>query len=189
MATAAAPHALTLNYRIDAEDRVIEVNQAWCDFAEDNDGEAVMPDKVIGRPLWDFVSGQGIAELYWQMVRRARAGHPVAFAYRCDAPEWRRLFHMTVQAHADNTVEFRSELEREERRPMVRLLDCKQPRDERWTRVCSWCQNVAVTDESWVPVEEAVARLNLLADDTLPKLTHGICPKCQAGMMAKLKAE
>lgn len=187
MATAEGQPALTLIYRIDAEDRVIAVNRTWNEFAADNGGGAVMPDKVIGRPLWDFISGEGIAELYWQMVRRARAGHPVEFTYRCDAPEWRRLFRMTVQAHANGEVEFCSVLEWEEHRPKVRLLDCHQPRDERWTRVCSWCENVAISDEIWVPVEEAVDRLNLLADNTLPKLTHGMCPQCLADMLTKLK--
>lgn len=187
MASADAPHALTLNYRIDAEDRVIGVNDAWGEFAAANDGGEVIAEKVIGRPLWDFVSGEGIAELYWQMIRRAREGHAVEFTYRCDAPEWRRLFRMTVQSHAHGVVEFRSVLEWEEQRPKVQLLDCHQARDERWTRVCSWCQNVAVSDDAWLPVEEAVARLELLATETMPKLTHGICPACRAGMMTKLQ--
>ncbi|MBW7895700.1 MAG: PAS domain-containing protein [Opitutaceae bacterium] len=187
MATTEAAHALTLNYRIDADDRIIAVNDAWGEFAEANDGGEVVADKVIGRSLWDFVSGEGIAELYWQMIRRARAGHPVEFTYRCDAPEWRRLFRMTVRAHEHGVVEFRSVLEWEEPRPKVQLLDCHQTRDARWTRVCSWCQQVAVADEVWLPVEEAVARLDLLAAETMPQLTHGICPACRDGMMRKLQ--
>lgn len=189
MATTAESTALTLHYRIDAEDRVIRVNEAWREFAEANEGDDVVAEKVIGRSLWDFVSGEGIAELYWQMIQRARAGHPVEFTYRCDAPEWRRLFRMTVRAHEHGEVEFRSVLEWEEPRPKVRLLDCHQVRDERWTRVCSWCQQVAMADDTWVPVEEAVARLDLLAAESMPKLTHGICPTCRAGMMTKLQAD
>ncbi len=188
MAEKSEDAAPVLNYRIDADDRLVSVNEAWGEFARRNEGEAVKPERVIGRPLWDFVSGAGIVELYAQMVKRAREGHPVEFSYRCDAPEWRRVFRMEVRGIEDGGVEFCSMLEGEVPRPKAWLLDREQTRDERWARVCSWCQNVALDDKTWVPVEEAVARLELMMGDTVPQLTHGICPACSEAMARKLNS-
>jgi len=175
-----------LVYRIDGKDRLCEVNAVWTRFALANDGEAVMPDRVLGRPLWDFIEDANVRELYRQMVHRVRAGYPAQFDYRCDAPERRRRFWMIIRAAADGTVEFLSQLRWEEKRPRVDMLDVNIPRSGFWVRVCGWCQNIALPDGSWVPVEAAVEQMELLAEEEYPKLTHGICPPCHSGMMAQL---
>ena len=66
------------------------------------------------------------------------------------------------------------------------LLDGKMPRNQHWTTVCSWCQKFILPVGRWVPVEEAVADLGLLAGDAQPRLTHGICPHCKADLLSKL---
>jgi hypothetical protein len=184
-------HATTregmLVYHIDERDRLCEVSSTWAQFALDNDGAAVMPERVLGRSLWDFIEDAHIRELYRQMVNRARSGHTAQFEYRCDAPEWRRLYRMTIRAAAGGTVEFMTQLRWEESRQRVDLLDATMPRGENWVRVCSWCQNVALSEECWVPVEAAVQQLGLLAEEALPKLTHGICPTCHSRIMAQLE--
>jgi hypothetical protein len=58
-------------------------------------------------------------------------------------------------------------------------LQAGAPRDNRLLRVCSWCQQVALPDSTWVPVEVAVQRLGLLEAETFPGLTHGICEPCR----------
>lgn len=175
-----------LIYRIDEENLLCEVNAAWTQFALANEGAAVMPERVLGRSLWDFIEDANIRELYRQMVRRARSGSTAQFDYRCDAPEWHRRFRMTIRATEGGTVEFLSELRWQEPRPRMDMLAVNMPRSESWVRVCGWCQNVALQDGSWVPVEVAVAQLDLLAEEALPRLTHGICPPCHSGMMTQL---
>jgi hypothetical protein len=175
-----------LIYHIDRSDRLCELDAAWTRFALANDGAAVMPERVLGRPLWDFIGDAHVRELYRQMVQRVRSGYPVSFDYRCDAPEWRRRFRMTIRTAPGATVEFLSQLRWEELRPRVDMLDVNRTRSEHWVRVCGWCQNVSLRDESWGPVEAAVEQLGLLADEALPRLTHGICLPCHTGMMAQL---
>jgi hypothetical protein len=168
-----------LIYRIDAANRITWVNPAWVDFALANDGEASLPEKVIGSDLLATLSDGTIQALYLTMIQRARAGGVVRFTYRCDAPDRRRTFTMEIQSRPGDEVEFRSTLVREELRPTIGLLQVSRQRDrERFVRVCSWCQRIALPDGRWVEVEEAVVALDLFGADHLPLLTHGICRPC-----------
>ena len=178
-----------LAYRIDEMDRLCELSAAWEAIALANDGAAAVPERVLGRPLWDFIQDSTVRDLYRQLLRRTRSGSPVQFDYRCDAPLWRRRFGMTIRATAGGTVEFLSRLQWQEQRPRVDILDANIPRGERWVRVCSWCQNVALPEDNWVAVEEAVNQLDLLADEAMPKLTHGICPPCHSDLLGQLSEQ
>jgi PAS domain-containing protein len=175
-------HPLTLIYRIDAEGRINYVNPAWSEFARNNHGESVLPEHILGHPLLDSISDGTVRELYVGMIKRARIGQPVRFRYRCDAPDKRRVFEMDIRLIDGREVEFTSTLIREEVRPTVAVLEGGRVRDERMLRVCSWCQQVAMPDGRWVPVEEAVETLHLLESETVPCITHGICVQCVALM-------
>jgi hypothetical protein len=170
---------LALVYRIDVQGRISYVNLAWSDFARANQGEAVMPEQVLGSSLLESVEDPTVQQLYSEMIKRARAGKPVRFKYRCDAPDRRRTFEMDIRQLDNGEVEFISALRHEEVRPTVAVLQAGAPRDNRLLRVCSWCQQVALPDSTWVPVEVAVQRLGLLEAETFPGLTHGICEPCR----------
>ena len=167
-------------YRVNPEGRVTFVNPAWSEFARDNHGEAVMPERIVGCSLLDAITGTTVRELYRGLITRARAGHPARFHYRCDAPHKRRVFEMNVHRLADGDVEFVSTLLHEEERPPVALLETGQPRDERMLRICSWCQKVEMPDKQWLPVEAAIEIMPLMKADRFPTLTHGICASCLA---------
>lgn len=170
---------LWLVYRIDADDRISYVNPAWSEFARANQGEAVMPEQVLGSSLLESVEDPTVQQLYSEMIKRARAGYPVRFKYRCDAPDRRRTFEMDIRPVENGEVEFISALRHEEVRPAVAVLRAGAPRDNRLLRVCSWCQKVALPDGTWVTVEVAVEKLRLLEAETFPSLTHGICEPCR----------
>lgn len=171
-------------YRIDAEDRITFVNREWVDFARGNRGDAVMPEHMIGRRLWTCVADPTVFEIYSRLVAQARAGRTARFDYRCDAPARRRWFAMEIRPWEGGEVQFSSQLLREETRPSVMLLESGRSHDDRFVRVCSWCQRVAVPPDAWLPVEQAVAILHLLEDEKLPRLTHGICEPCADRMLA-----
>ena len=172
-------------YRIDAHDRIVEVNPAWEQFAAENDGRAMSRKDVIGRDLFSCITDPTLEHLYSELIARARKGKPVKFLFRCDAPSCRRTFEMRIRAGADGTVEFASTLRNAEPRPRVALLDSSQPRNAELLRVCSWCQRINVRG-SWFPVEDAVNILGLMQDAALPGLTHGICGDCRATMSAAI---
>src|SRR3954464_11398358 len=101
----------SLSYRIDEYNRIVWVNDAWCQFARDNGGESLLPEQVLGQDLLKSLSDAAVCELYVSMIRRARAGQAVQFHYRCDAPDARRMFFMQIQSLQGGVVEFTSTLQ------------------------------------------------------------------------------
>lgn len=181
------PPQTVLHYRIDDADRITSVGGAWCGFAQENEGGRVKPENVIGRPLWDFICDATTIELYRQMVKRARAGQVVKFHYRCDAPERRRLFRMTIAPVPPAEIEFVSALRREEVRPKVMLLDAElRNRSEEFVRICSWCEKAALPDGRWAPLEVVVEVQGLLQKERMPSLTHGICEHCKQRLLRQM---
>ncbi len=186
MSSSPAIKSLVLIYRIDADDRITHVNEAWSEFARQNQGESVLPERVLGQSLPSAVADATVRELYGQLIRRARAGLSVKFRYRCDAPSRRRTFEMEIRLLESGEVEFASTLRHEESRPTVALLRLGQRRDTRLLRVCSWCQQVALPDRTWVPVEQAVKVLGLLEAETFPRLTHCLCEACRDKLVLEM---
>jgi hypothetical protein len=177
-----------IRYWIDAQDRIIRVNDEWAKFAAENDGGPVGPAAgILGRNLWSFIEDPTLCNLYREMVLLARKGRPIAFSFRCDAPCFRRVFQMRISGGLRDEVEFASTLESEEARDAVSLLDCHQPRNEQFVRMCSYCQRVHANSQ-WMPVEAAVVALGLMSGTTIPAITHGICEDCYAKMMAEISA-
>lgn len=170
-------------YHIDALDKVDAVSDSWTAFAEANNGEAVTADRVRGRVLWDFITDMTTVHLYETMVRRLRGGRPpIQFGLRCDSPDRRRLLDMHMSADMGGGILFNVSTIREEPRAPVPLLDRTRARDDRLIAMCAWCQRVRVPDR-WVEVEEAVPTLDVFTGESLPKLTHGICPDCSRAML------
>ncbi len=184
--TPAAP-PVSLVYRIDSHNRITWVNDAWATFAHGNEGGSVLPVRVLGKNLFDCMTDDRLQALYAVILKRVRTGVTVEFNFRCDAPDRRREFAMTVRPQPDFGVEFTSTMTREEVRTSVPLLESGRPRTRALLPVCSWCQKVATPDGKWLPVEEAVNVLRLVEAEELPDITHGICEACLGEMLAKLQ--
>jgi hypothetical protein len=178
----------TIRYRIDAQDRIIWVNEEWAKFAAENDGGNLgRAAGILGQTLWSFIDDQTLCNLYNEMVLLARKGRPISFRFRCDAPRFRRVFEMRISGGTGAEVDFATTLQSEEEREAVSLLDCHQPRNQQFIRMCSWCQRV-FANTRWLPVEAAVVALDLMSGPTVPAITHGICEDCNSKVLAKLSA-
>jgi hypothetical protein len=178
---------IPLIYRIDGTNRICWVNDAWREFAQANQGEAVLPERILGHDLLASLADTTARELYTTMIRQVRTGKTVRFDYRCDAPDKRRTFTMEIRPVPDEGVEFVTTLQREQPRPTIALLKPETPRDPaRFIRMCSWCHSVAMPDGRWLEVETAVAELRLLEGDRLPAITHTMCAPCYQRVMAIL---
>ena len=166
-------------YRIDADDRLTEVNDAWRDFARDNDGGGLDASKVLGRPLWDFLVDATTLSIYRGIVKRLRdGGTPMRFRFRCDASTRRRLLAMDITGEAAGVVRFLVTPVEDEVRPPLRFLESTHAHDGRLIRMCGWCNRVVVPSGLWVEAEEAIDPLGLFANATMPAVTHGMCPPC-----------
>jgi hypothetical protein len=166
-------------HRIDRDGRICFVNAHWLDFATENDWP-VTSAQVLGTELLASISDLQTRHVYGLLIDRVRgSGTPVQFRYRCDAPDCRRLLEMHMHYHRDlDQVEFHSTAISIQRREPVAVLDVRNtPRSSETLSVCSWCKAVQ-TAQAWMELEQAVMRLGLFAAETLPRISHGICPDC-----------
>ncbi|MEK7322097.1 MAG: hypothetical protein AABZ84_03345 [Pseudomonadota bacterium] len=165
---------------VDGEDRIIAVNPAWSEFADENASPALAA-AVIGRPLWEHICDSDTLHLYQVLLERARKGtRPARVPFRCDSPALRRFMVMELVLQEDGLVRFTSWVDRQEARPFMALLDPAQARDEALLKMCGWCKKIESADDEWLEVETAVARLGLFDAVTVPRLTHTMCQACYA---------
>ncbi|MEQ8719176.1 MAG: hypothetical protein RIE08_16320 [Acidimicrobiales bacterium] len=176
-----------VEYWIDANDVVVDVGHSWAESTRDNDApELAIP--ASDRTLWTYFDNSEVRELWRLLVERVRRFEKRAeVPLRCDAPDARRWFDMTVTPESDGRVHFRCALTFEEARPPVSLLDLKSERDDGLEPVplCGWCGR-AQHDSRWLDIEEAVQAGRLLERASMPPLSHGICASCRDEMSAEL---
>ena len=173
-------------HRIDADGRIVSVNQDWLQFAAENRWPN-SAEKLCGTPLVQYISGLEVQYIYKMLIERVRSHpSPITFNYRCDSPDCRRTLRMMIRHEPDtDTVEFRSWALRLEPRPTVELLDAElNRRADDVLYICSWCKRVQV-NQRWLEVEKAVRELELFENEPLPQTSHGICPRCLQTMTTK----
>lgn len=176
-----------VEYWIDANDVVIGVGQSWADFARDNDAGdlAALP---TGCTLWDFFDSDQVRDLWRVLAQRVRSLQKEAeLPLRCDAPDFRRWFDMTVTPEPDGRLHFRCSLVFEEARPPVSLLDPRSERDAGLQPVplCGWCGR-GQHGSGWLDIEELVRVERLLERESMPPISQGICGSCREEMSAEL---
>lgn len=177
------PAGARLAYRVDADDRLVDVAGEWDAFAVANGAPDLRFETLRGRSLPVLVTGPEMRLLTAQLLKRARARGELVLPFRCDAPERRRFLTMRLRAAGDGGVWIETTLERVEPRAPVALLDARVPRADELLVVCSWCRQVRL-DGRWVEAEEAVEALGLFDAPRLPRISHGICPPCRAHFFA-----
>ena len=164
-------------YTLDAQDRVVAVDDGWDRFAAENGGTCDA-GSVTGRPLWDFVSGIETRHLWESLFGRIRDSHRAAvIPFRCDAPGLRRFLVMDLVPRKDGGLEIATRVVREEPRAHVALLDSGVERSARVIKMCSWCKRLE-TEGGWLEVEDAAPALDLFGEPPVPLVSHGVCPDC-----------
>jgi hypothetical protein len=182
------PQKLLSEYHIDIEDRLIFIDDNWYAFARANQAPYLADAQILGKSLWDFITGNEVQNLYNLMLKKVRlSGEPVQVLYRCDAPHLRRFLQLKMMSADQGAVRFHNWLVREEVRPPVQLFDVLPKRSQEFVTVCSWCKQIKLAEAEWVEVEEAVERLGLFESAELPQLSHGICPGCLQRWLSDLR--
>ncbi|MGF1525437.1 MAG: hypothetical protein ACFCBW_01395 [Candidatus Competibacterales bacterium] len=176
-----------LRYCVDARDVIVAVGGAWLDFAKANDGQNLEPRAVIGQSLWNYVRSRALRTLYGQLLDHVRRRQtPFHFAFRCDSPGVKRSMAMALIPLDDyGSVEFVSRIIAVE--PRVRPVTVREGfRAPRSVVYCNLCSQLRV-DGQWLPLEEAIARHPLLADDRQLLVIHGACDACRGALQRRLK--
>jgi hypothetical protein len=166
------------------------VSDSWTHFALDNGSPHLVSERVIGRPLLKFVSDPETRHLYQILLERVRAtGTPCVVTLRCDSPSLRRFLRLLMSPLSGQEIQFLSHTLRTEPRESVALLDPGANRSNEFLVMCSWCKQIRHPQGRWIEVEEAVEQLGLFSLDTLPTLSHGMCPDCHAKVIKSLKGK
>jgi hypothetical protein len=183
-----AAHDARPVYTIDADDRIVHVNEAWLMFNA-GEGAANAVRDYVGRPVWELL-GDGQVRLLWQVLhRRVRAiGASVFVPMRVDTLDERRLLDVELRPLADRSIQHICECAWTEARAPVALLDPTQSRDGREVLCCAWCSRVQVGVGLWQEVEEAQRSLGIKAVDALPTLRPGACVTCQQALLQTFPA-
>jgi hypothetical protein len=170
-------------YRIDGQDRLVDVNDAYIQDAGDaGPTAAAIRATLLGRDFWSLIPEA--AAWYEPLVRITRAEHrPFTFAFRCDTPTLRRLMRMHMEARLDGSVCFTSSVIRQQSRTRVALLDPDAAVGLDLVSMCSWCKRVRAGDD-WLEVEPALDKLGIDPHDPMPGVSHGICQRCKSELMA-----
>lgn len=176
----------SMEYSIDADDRVVAVDENWVGFARAN-GATEIAGALPSGTIWDHFADGEVRDLWRLVVARVRSrGAELRVPLRCDAPDSRRWLEMTISPGTEGTVHFRSDLVFEEDRNAVPLLDPDAERDSRMppVPVCEWCAD-GYDGSHWAEIEQVVRDLRLL-EQSLPPVVHGICPSCREEMAAEI---
>lgn len=165
-----------LVYRLDDDGVIVDVNDAWDQFAVANGAPELRRELIVGRHLKHFIKGWETQYLYQRLIQRAHElGAELSVPFRCDSLTTRRGMAMTISPLPDGT-EFRTKPVWFAIRRNASLLEF-DPLNETLVPICSWCGR-ARNGENWLPVEEAVIEMRLFNRERLPDLTHGICESC-----------
>ena len=177
----------TFVYSLNEDNIITNYSKNFPSFARNNDWQLDMePEAVMGRSIFDFISGIETQHLYQVLFEHCRKGkHIGPIPFRCDSPTERRFLELTLRLLPDNHIDIITVLLKTEPRPPVRILQADTPRTEQFIKICSMCKKVFVDDE-WVEIEEALIRMKLFEQERLPQLTHGLCNSCYEAAIAEL---
>lgn len=172
-------------YRLDADDRVTWVSGGWADFARRNAATQLRHHLVIGRPIWEFIHGPEMRDIYRALFDKVRStGEALTVSAHCDAPDAEREMEIRIAPDEVDGLEVVATIVSERRRRPIPLLDHGHPRGEDLLSMCSWCRRVLAHPDRWLALEHAIEELELFSRSELPRLTHSACPDCYRRLMA-----
>jgi hypothetical protein len=176
-------------YRIDHNDIIIYVSDNWNDFLIENFGQHDFKwPEIIGRSLWDVISDENTAHLYRLMINNVRETEKsISFPFRCDSKDERRYLTMNISLNSTDHIEFKSTILRIETRSAVHLVDPEINRSEELLKICSYCKNINIQEDTWTDIESAILDLHLFEKELLPHLSHGVCPECYKNLLRAIE--
>lgn len=178
--------AASVEYRIDAADRVTPIGAGWAQFAREN-GAPELAAPSVTRTLWGYLEGDALGALWELLVLRVRLTQtPVTLPFRCDAPAFRRWFDMTLTPEPEDAIHFSSVLTREEAREAVDHTVAGPVHAARAViLVCSWCSRCD-DGRRWTAFEDYARSRSVMGQTVAPVMTHGVCPSCADMVRAEI---
>lgn len=179
----------SVEYSIDDQNRLVSFNHNWNPFALENSSAHLVAENLVGQPLFDHISGDELSQLWRSIIDGVRNRQKTAeFDYRCDSPHLKRHMRMRVSFSAGR-VHFSSAVLRTTAVAGLGIFDLNQQRAKSIIIACSWCKRIKAGETLWLEPEIAVDRMQLLQDEHLPEISHGICPACYSNVWDDLEKQ
>ncbi|HEY5807465.1 MAG TPA: PAS domain-containing protein [Povalibacter sp.] len=176
-------------HTIDARNRVVAVNAAWLEFMRSLVSSDLTPEAVIGRPVWDFVRGVQVRQLWEILFERVRAvGAPVFVPMRADTATLRRVMDVELHPLPEGAIRQVFECVWTESRAAIALLDASYPRNDVSLQCCAWCNRIQVRMGAWEEIEDAVLTLRIEATESLPEVKQAVCSGCKQSLLKTFPA-
>jgi len=107
-----------LTYRLDADDRIVDIRGPWDEFARANGAPELTRDRVLEHSLFGYVGDATTIEIYRQILARVRrTGEPATVAFRCDGAAQVREMALEVKALSGAEIELESRVVAEKAPP------------------------------------------------------------------------
>ena len=175
-------------HEIDGENCIVSLSDSWVAFAARNGAPCLNRDALLGRSLFEFISGRDVQVLYRAFLEKLRKNwNTRQFPYRCDNPDCMRYLIMKATALPSGGVQFQNLLLREVPRPRVSLLDPSVARSEEVVAMCSICRRMRGDKERWFEIEEALKAQHWFEDRPMPRITHTYCGDCHSLLLERLE--
>ena len=168
-----------LTYQIDQDDVITEIDGGWDEFALSNAGEKALRSQMLGTKLFSSIQNAETISLYQQINDEVRAtGDPVSLPFRCDSPECKRLFQLSVLPTEHDGLTFHSRMHSDVTRLYpLHVLSREREHDGLSIPMCSICKCIQAYPPTWSDLDEGIRSLNHI-NPPYPKLHQTICPDC-----------
>jgi hypothetical protein len=165
------------SYELDAQLRLVAVDQSWSDFAQANGAPELVAPAPLGKSILSSITDSTTRSIYAELFTRVAAtGRPVTFALRCDSRRLRRFLDLTIEPLPTGFL-LTSVERRVEPNPDGDIFQSGTLDDSTLIRSCSWCKQLEA-DGRWYEIDEAMARLRLFERARIPLVTHAMCDAC-----------
>lgn len=167
-------------YRVNHADELVAVDPWWLAFAQENSATELKEDFVLGRSLWQFISGEDTYRFYQDLHARIReTGEPVSLPFRCDSPTLQRHMQMIIRPSERREIEYSCRLVKVVPQREIQLLSGVHPPSEDSLALCSCCKRGLVESEGWVGLEVISERLRSIGSLSSPRTRHVVCSECR----------
>jgi hypothetical protein len=144
-------------YWLDGDDTIIGVGSTWDCFAGENDGHEVVAELVVGRSLWDFISGDPTRMWLSSLLTLARLREEtISRPYRCDSPTVKRFMNLEITRDPGGVLKLSHHLVRVEAMHTPCTVSPKSSPGKKMLQRCSVCNRFNAS-QGWVEAEDLEA--------------------------------
>lgn len=136
-------------YCLDNKNIIVSVSNNWNNFAEENDGLSIFSENVIGKSIWDFISGNTTKmwlDCIFQLARLRKS--KIEKTYRCDSPDIKRYMKMIIIPDIDGFLKIEHQIMSTEVQETPVFIYASPTKNDKFKKRCSVCGRI-LQDNCW----------------------------------------